>query len=75
MIHVRAFFIGIVIIGIGIYFGDPVPQEFRIEAHDAIQFTGNKCNKNRDVEGEGERIAKIPLYTDIYIQKFSLKSP
>ncbi len=68
MIHLRAFFIGIVIIGIGIYFGDPIPQEFRIEAHDTIQFTENKYNKDREVEGKVESIAKVPLYTDMFIQ-------
>ncbi len=68
MIHVRAFFIGIVIIGIGIYFGDPIPQEFRIEAHNAIQFTGNKYDKNREVEGEVECKTKVPLFIDEFIQ-------
>ena len=68
MIHVRAFFIGIIIVGIGIYFGDPIPKEFSIETNNTVQFTENIYNKNREVEGEVERVFEVPLYIDMFIQ-------
>jgi hypothetical protein len=63
MVHVKAFLIGIFIICIGIYFGDPVSQEFSIDLNNAMRLTEDIHCLNTETEREGYCASDMPIKT------------
>lgn len=44
--QVKTFFIGVILIGLGVLFGDPVPQELSVRVHETVENAGKICSMN-----------------------------